>query len=256
MQLNSTGGGSAILEINGDVILQGSGTVTMSNNVNNQIMGYGQQNGAILTNKNTIQGAGTIRPGCCSSVINQHTISANQTTSLTINGNFSNSSTGTLKVAKNSAMYITGGLFSNFSGSTLTGGRYMVRGALGFDGANIVSNAASITLTGSTSQIINDLNSANALANFATNMSTGSFSLLSGRLLTTTIAGGNFSNAGKVTVGVGSGFQISAPSPLVPSYTQTVGTPTVDAVLTAARGATNQAGKVFGPGTHAGTVRF
>src|SRR5260370_5110128 len=218
MQLNSTGGGSAILEINGDVILQGSGTVTMSNNVNNQIMGYGQQNGAILTNKNTIQGAGTIRPGCCSSVINQHTISANQTTSLTINGNFSNSSTGTLKVAKNSAMYITGGLFSNFSGSTLTGGKYMVTGALGFDGANIVSNAASITFTGSTSQIINDLNSANALANFATNMSTGSFSLLSGSLLTTTLTGGNFRNDGKTTGGGRSGFQISAPLPALGTF--------------------------------------
>ncbi len=85
-------------------------------------------------------------------------------------------------------------------------------------------------------------------------MSTGSFSLLSGRLLTTTIAGGNFSNAGKVTVGVGSGFQISAPSPLMPSYTQTAGTTTVDGVLTAAGGVTIQAGKVFGRGTIASTV--
>ncbi len=254
MQLNSTGGGSAILDINGAVTLQGSGTVTLSNNVNNQIMGYGQQNGATLTNKNTIQGAGTIKPGCCSSVINQHIISATQTTPLTINGNFSNSSTGTLKVAKNSAMYITGGLFSNFSGSTLTGGKYMVTGTLGFDGANIVSNAASITLTGTTSQIVNDLNSANALANFATNTTTGSFSLLSGKLINTTVTSGNFSNAGKVTVGVGSGFQISAPPQGTPTYTQTAGTTTVDGVLTATGGVTIQAGKVFGKGTIASTV--
>src|SRR6266852_1271427 len=104
--------------------------------------------------------------------------------------------TGTLTVAKKSALYITGSAFTNFSGSTLTGGKYMVSGTLGFDGANIATNAAGITLTGSTSQIVNDLNSANALANLATNTTTGSLSLMSGKMLVTT---GNLSNAGKLT---------------------------------------------------------
>ena len=252
-QMNSVpSGGSAILDIKGSVTLKGSGTLKMSNANNNAIMGYGQQNGASFTNQSTIQGAGSITPGCCSSFVNQHTIGATQTTPIIINGNFTN--TGTLTVAKTSAMYITGSAFTNFSGSTLTGGKYMVSGTLGFDGANITTNAAGITLTGSTSQIVNDLNSANALANVATNTTTASFSLLSGKLINTTVTSGNFSNAGKVTVGVGSGFQISAPSPLTPTYTQTAGTTTVDGVLTAAGGVTIQGGKVFGRGTIASTV--
>jgi hypothetical protein len=252
-QMNSVpSGGSAILDIKGSVTLKGSGTLKMSNASNNAIMGYGQQNGALFNNQSTIQGAGSITPGCCSRFVNQHTVGATQTTPIIINGNFTN--LGTLTVAKKSAMYITGSAFTNFSGSTLTGGKYMVSGTLGFDGANILTNAASITLTGSTSQIINDQNSANALANFATNTAPGSFSLLSGKLINTSVTSGNFSNAGKVTVGVGSGFQISAPQPLTPTYTQTAGTTTVDGVLTATGGVTVQAGKVFGKGTIASTV--
>jgi hypothetical protein len=257
-------GANTDLDINGAVTLKGTGKVTMSNDLNNHIMGYAQAApGASLTNQSTIQGAGTIGwnggIGAGNSVTNQGTIAANAVTALTIgvsSGTFTNTTTppGTLTVKKGSAMYITGGGFTNFSGSTLTGGRYMVSGTLGFDGANIATNAASITLTGSTSQIVNDLNSANALANFATNTTTGSFSLLSGKLINTSVTSGNFSNAGKMTVGVGSGFQVSAPSPLVPTYTQTAGTTTVDGVLTASGGVTIQTGKVFGKGMIASPV--
>src|SRR5713226_1903863 len=248
-QMNSLpSGGSAILDIKGSVTLKGSGTLKMSNANNNAIMGYGQQNGASFTNQSTIQGAGSITPGCCSSFVNQHTTGATQTTPLIINGNFTN--TGTLTVAKTSAMYITGNAFTNFSGSTLTGGKYMVSGTLGFDGANIATNAAGITLTGSTSQIINDLNSANALANLATNTTTGSLSLMSGKMLVTT---GNFSNAGKLTVGVGSGFQ-SGNTPNG-SYTQTAGMTTVDGALSAPTGMSISAGMLFGKGTIASAVQ-
>ena len=257
-------GSNTDLDVTGAVTLKGSGKLTLSNDANNHIMGYGQSApGASLLNQSTIQGGGTFGwnggIGTGNSVTNQGTIAANAATPLAIgvsSGTFTNSTTppGTLTVKKGSAMYVTGGGFTNFSGSTLTGGKYMVSGTLGFDGANIATNAANITLSGSTSRIINDLNSANALANFATNTSTGSFSLLSGSLLTTTVTGGNFSNAGKVTVGAGSGFQISAPQPLTPTYTQTAGTTTVDGVLTASGGVTIQAGKVFGKGTIASTV--
>jgi hypothetical protein len=61
---------------------------------------------------------------------------------------------------------VTGAGFTNFSGVALTGGKYIVSGTLGFDGANIVTNAASITLAGAASEIINDLTSANALTSF------------------------------------------------------------------------------------------
>jgi hypothetical protein len=260
MKFNSPPGTSVILDVVGAVTLNGSGTLT-STNSNNQIMGYAQSADASLLNQSTIQGTGQFGGaggiGTGNSLMNgaKGTIFANQSNPFVINvgsGSFTN--TGTLHVKTGSAMYIMGGGFSNFSGSTLTGGKYMVSGTLGFDGANIVTNAASITLTGTTAQIINDLNSANALANLATNTTTGSFSLLSGNLINTTVTSGNFSNAGKVTVGVGSGFQVSAPSPLVPTYTQTAGTTTVDGVLTAAGGVTIQAGRVFGRGMIADPV--
>jgi hypothetical protein len=236
-------GGSAILDIKGSVTLLGSGTLTMSNANDNAIMGYGQQSGASLTSKITIQGAGSITPGSTNTFTNQHTVNANQLTPLIINGNFTN--TGTLNVGKKSAMYITGGAFTNFSGATLTGGKYMVNGTLEFDGANIVTNSASIMLTGAKSQII-DQNAANALANFATNTKTGSFSLMSGKTLTTS---GNVSNAGKLKVGPNSGLQTGSGS-----YTQTAGTTTIDGLLNAPTGVSIQAGKLFGKGTVAGTV--
>jgi hypothetical protein len=256
----SAAGFNTDLNVTGAVTLKGTGRVIMSNDNNNHIMGYGQNApGASLLNQSTIQGAGTIGwnggLGTGNSVTNQGTIFANQKNPLSIgvsSGSFTN--TGTLHVNKGSALYVTGGGFTNFSGSTLTAGKYMVSGTLGFDGANIVTNAAGITLTGGAAQILNDLNSANALANFATNTATGSLSLFSGKMLNTVVTSGNFTNAGKVTIGAGSGFQVSAPSPLVPTYTQTAGTTTVDGVLTAAGGVTIQAGKVFGKGMIASPV--
>jgi hypothetical protein len=121
----------------------------------------------------------------------------------------------------------------------------MVNGTLEFDGANIATNSASIMLTGAKSQII-DQTAANALANFATNTKTGSFSLMSGKTLTTS---GNVSNAGMLKVGPNSGLQTGSGS-----YTQTAGTTTVDGVLNAPTGVSIQAGKLFGKGTVAGTV--
>src|SRR5260370_13658758 len=248
--------------MSGAVTLKGTGTLIMSNHTGKAIMKYGQRDpGQSLISEGTIEGAGKVGftngIGTGNSVTNAGTIYANQSKPLTIgvsSGSLTNTNTGTLKVKNGSAMYITGGGFSNFSGSTLTGGKYMVSGTLGFDGANIVTNAANVTLTGSSSQIINDLNSTNALASFATNATTGSFSLLSGKGINTTVTSGNFSNAGKVTIGAGSGFQISAPPHLTPTSTQTPGTTTLDGVLAAAGGATIQAGKVFGRGTIASTV--
>jgi len=262
MKITAPSGSNVHLDVNGAVTLKGTGTLT-STNSNNDIMGYGQSAGASLLNQSTIQGTVGISAAGGNTITNQGTIYANQTSPLTIatssGGTFTNAGTptaGTLKVKKGSTLYVTGAGFTNFSGGTftLTGGKYAVSGTLGFDGANIVTNAANITLTGATAQIINDLNSANALANFATNTTTGSFSLMSGKLINTIIPLGNFSNAGKVTVGVGSGFQVSAPSPQIPTYTQTAGITTVDGVLTAAGGVTISGGKVFGKGMIASTV--
>jgi hypothetical protein len=119
-------------------------------------------------------------------------------------GNFTND--GTLSVGAGSTFAVTGSL-TNFASSTLTGGTYDVTGTLKFHGANIVTNAANVALTGSAAEIENSSNSANALANFATNSATGSFSLLGGLNFTTA---GNFTNNGTLSVGSGSTFAVAS----------------------------------------------
>jgi hypothetical protein len=243
LQINDVSNFGTYLDIVGAVTLKSTGTLTMGNDAGNYIMGYAQAGGASLTNQSTIQGAGqfgfTGGIGTGNILTNQGTIYANQPTSLTINvnsGTFSNS--GTLKVKSGSVMYIAGPGFTNFAGTILTGGKYWVSGTLQFDNANIVTNAANITLTGSTAKIVNQSN-VNALANFATNAKAGSLSLMSGNTLTTP---GNLSNSGKVTVGAGSTLQSGTSG----AYTQTSGTTTVDGTLVAPHGVTITAGSLFG----------
>jgi hypothetical protein len=103
--------------------------------------------------------------------------------------------------------------FSNFSGTTLTGGTYDILGTLQFPNANIGTNAATIILDGPASQIV-DQTGHNALANFATNAAGGDFTVQNGRDLATP---GPFSNQGNLTVGTGSTFAIT-PAGLVSSW--------------------------------------
>src|SRR5262249_36114851 len=137
---------------------------------------------------------------------------------------------------------------TNFAGTTLTGGTYNVAGTLQFAGANIVTNAANITLTGAASKILNSTNSANALANFATNASTGRFSLQGARAFTTI---GNFSNAGALTIGAGSLFALGG----VGNFTQTAGKLTDDGTLSTSGSVTLSAGSLFGKGFIKGTLQ-
>ena len=94
------------------------------------------------------------------------------------------------------------GAFGNFSGSTLTGGSYLIGGTFQFTGANIVTNAATIVLDGLASAIT-DLFSNDALANLANN--SGSFTIQNGRNFTTA-ASVTFTNTGTLAVGNSSTF--------------------------------------------------
>src|SRR5713101_8380043 len=187
--------------------LTGKGTVTMSNFANN-VIGWG---GGGLTNlNNTIQGAAQIG-NTQMSLNNKGKIVANQPTTLIIDcQSFSNP--GTLIVNKGSLMNVNDA-FANFSGTTLTGGTYMVSGTLQFNGANIVNDAAKITLTGASSAIV-DQAANDGLRNFAAITSKGSLTLTSGKTLTTP---GSLSSAGKLTVGAGTNLKVTG------SYTQTAG---------------------------------
>jgi len=91
----------------------------------------------------------------------------------------------------------------NSSTDTLTGGAYNVTGTLEFAGANIVTNNASITLTGTKALIENFTNSANALAGFANNESGATFALATAAKFSTS---GNSTNSGTLNIGTGSLF--------------------------------------------------
>jgi hypothetical protein len=84
----------------------------------------------------------------------------------------------------------------------LTGGSYDVQGTFRFTGANIVTNAAQISLGGPDAQV-RDENGNDAFANLAANMAGASFVLENG---SAEFPSGDFSNAGALTVGVGSTF--------------------------------------------------
>lgn len=119
-------------------------------------------------------------------------------------GNFTNN--GRLTVNTGSKFAVTGTL-SNFNSSTktLAGGSYTVGGKLNFAGANIVTDAANITMDGK-GEIVNSTNSSNGLANLATITGAGSFTLASHANFTTV---GNLTADGRLTVNSGSTLTIA-----------------------------------------------
>ncbi len=182
--------------------LTGTGKIIFTDSADNMITGVALNN--ILNNANTIEGAvningvGLVNTGTIETLVHQ----VNQLEINASSAKFNNQ--GTLLAATGSTLYInnTANQFLNFSGTTLTGGTYVVDGTLEFDGANIVTNAANITLSGSASKLVNQSN-VNGLANFATN--NGTFALAASRNFTTV---GNFTNNGTLNVGSGTKFAV------------------------------------------------
>ena len=187
-----------------NVSLTGTGKIIFTDNANNMITGMSATD--ILTNANTIEGAVNINNV---GLVNTGTIETlvHQVNELVINASsagFNNQ--GTVEAATGTTLDINNasGQFLNFTGTTLAGGTYIVDGTLEFDGANIVTNNASITLSGATSKIISPTNT-NALSGFATN--NGTFAIASGRNFTTA---SNFTNNGTLNVGGGTKFLVGA----------------------------------------------
>jgi len=111
----------------------------------------------------------------------------------------------------------------------------------------ITTNAASLTLTGTTAKILDGAN--NALAGF--NNNTGAFTLASGAKLTT--ASSNFTNSGTVLVSQGTTLTVGGTGS---SYNQSAGTTTVDGTLVGngTTGISVTGGKMVGGGTLKGNV--
>jgi len=122
-------------------------------------------------------------------------------------GSVSFNNSGTLEAL--SGTLSLNGPFSNFSGTTLTGGSYIVATTLEFNNAAIDTDAANITLQGSSAQII-DQNGHNALTGLASITTAGSFASLGGPTVSVT---GNLDNAGILQLSPGS-FNIAG------NYTQ------------------------------------
>ena len=205
--------------------LLGKGSVIMDNNVNSAIDGNG---GLTFTNHSNIHGGGTIGP------------------------HFTFTNSGTLNVPKGDTLFITA-LFTNFNGSTVTGGTYIVSGTLEFTNASIVTNSANITLSGTSAQIVNQ-SSVNALTGLYMNNKGASFTVTSGNAFTTPgNLSGVFTNAGTLKVGAGSSFRVSPTPPTVGDYTQSGGTTTVDGTLNVPS-VTIDAGSLLGKGSLTGSV--
>jgi len=249
----TTSAGSSKFDVNGN-LTNFSGTTLTGGTYN--LTGTLQFNGAnIVTNAANITLTGT-----SSQIIDQSnnnglanfatnasgaTFTINSGRNFTTAGNFTNN--GTLTVGSTNSKFDVNGNLTNFSGTTLTGGTYNLTGTLQFNGANIVTNAANLTLTGTSSQII-DQSSNNGLANFATNASTGSFTINGNRTFTTA---GSFTNAGLFTVASGSTFTVGGSG----SLTQSSGTTTDDGTLSVGSLFNVQAGSLFGKGTVSGSVQ-
>jgi hypothetical protein len=130
----------------------------------------------------------------------------------------------------------------------LTGGIYTVGGTLQLTSANggITTNAATLTVTGTTAQILDG--TTNALAGFDNN--TGSFTL-SG-LATLADSTNTFTNSGTVDIAKGSTMTITGTGH---SYSQTAGQTTVDGSLTSLLGGTTvTGGTILGAGTVRGNL--
>ena len=140
------------------------------------------------------------------------------------------------------------GTLTNFSSTTrtLTGGSYIISATLQFSDADIVTNAAAITLSGTSSRIIDGSN-LDALRNFATNTAAGSFTIVGGRNLTTP---GEVSNAGSITVGTDSSFTARG------AYTQSGGSTnlTGGSLTSTNNNVTINGGSLGGNGIVAGNV--
>ncbi len=176
---------------------------------------------------------------------------ASNTKSLTIAGTGNNVSTtaasfsNTGKLTIDASASFTAANLTQISGSTLSGGTFVLGGNLDLTtaGISLTTNSSTLTLKGGT---INS-NGVNALSALASN--TKSLTLADDASLTTS-ATSNFANSGTVDVAKGSTLTVGGTSH---SYNQTAGTTTVDGTLSG--GTTGSASATGGTILGAGTVK-
>jgi len=163
--LNSAGHATYIVIGAPSVTLSGGGTVTMSNNAANFIVGSATAN--TLTNEETIRGAGSIGGGNGSTsltLVNSGVIDANQSVGMTIQANGGTTNTGTLQSTAGSTLTLSG-TFTNTGGT-------IAAGASDLKFLNATINGGTVRLGGdSTLQLENaTIHSGSTLTNSATGL--------------------------------------------------------------------------------------
>ena len=178
VDLGSTAGSNyGRLYFSGTQTLGGTGTVAFGTSGTNGLFVY---SGALTIGSGiTVSGSSGFIEG--DTVVNQGTISANAQAGGTITVNpttFTNQ--GTLAVSDTDTLTIpTYTTFTNFSNGTLSGGTYNVGGTFQFPNAAITTDAANISLSGTTAQIVNQSDQ-NALSNLSSVAAGASLQLAGG----------------------------------------------------------------------------
>jgi hypothetical protein len=121
------------------------------------------------------------------------------------------------------------GPFRNFAGNTLAGGQYFLRGNLRFFGANIVTNAADVTLEGGGA--IQNPSGVDAFTNLATNAPGASLTLQAGRSMTVS---GPVRNEGTLVARAGSTLSVASDALVNAPGGLLGGTGTIDANVSSA----------------------
>lgn len=231
---------TALLVIDGSVTANGTGEITTSNNPNNKMVGAAGKKNTLTINTPMLTASGTLGDGAMGITIGAHTTVTNNggyPLIFDVGADHTFKNLGTLVETSPSGMIEIVGKFFNYNTTTntLTGGAYILDGTFEFPNADLVNNAAKLTLAGN-GQILNQ-NGGNGLLNFSNNSSKGTFELSGEQSFET---GGTFSNEGSLIISKGSTFTVAGSGT---NYNQTAGTTTVDGTLTVpAGGLTNITG--------------
>ena len=157
--MNSTGS-QTFLTINAaNVTLSGTGTFTMSNSIDNFIVGTDASN--TLTNQSTIQGAGNIGVGHMA-LNNAGTIDANQSAGLMLQISNGATNTGTIEASNGATLTFSGGTYAN------TGGTILNAASTILFGFGVTINGGTITQTGAGTIQLSDATINTAISNSST----------------------------------------------------------------------------------------
>ena len=213
------------IKFNGSQTLSGTGTVSISS---------GGLDGLIVPHAGDIL---TIAPGI--TVSGHGFVGSTSGGAVTLSGTIAADDGGTVKVEG----------ATNFANGMLTGGTWKASGnsTLRILGAQISTNNASITLSGSGSHLYSDTGTTDALSGLTDNAAAGQLTLIGGASV---VGSSSLTNSGTVTLGPNSSLAVA-------EYTQDGGSTSLQGgTLTTSQpdGAEIQAGGFSGPGFVQGNV--